>query len=287
MNEPLTTIEPPGVTPSLTDLRLKKGLSLEEVALRLRITTLQAAALEGLQFTQLPRPPYLQGFVRNYCRLLDTDPSPFIEMANASVNRSKPAVRDDPRELGRFDDTIGMTPLRTRRMWHGVVAIVGLTAVALLVIEHEAWLPGFNKAGQSPLHAANTVVGQMQPASLPPPTVSAIEPVAVLPEASVMATATPDVTAASLSTPGPQVLLSGKRMIRLVFRADSWAEVREANGRVLLSQLNKANSEQSFAATPPLKLTIGAAREVVLEVDGKPFDLGPYLKDDVARLSLP
>ncbi len=270
----------PSGPPKLAELRAKKGLSLDEMAQRLRITPVQAAALENLQFAQLPRPPYLQGFVRNYCRVLDTDPSPFIELANASVNRSKPAVRDDPRELGRFDDTMGLTPLHTRRMWRGALAVVLMTAVALAVIELDAWLPALTgRTAQTPTPAGAPPVAQ-GPAS---PTSGATDapaqdPVALAPS--------PALALAAVTTPGPQLAVDGKRSVRLVFRGDSWVEVREANGAALTSQLNKAGSEQSVAGTPPLKVTIGAARDVSLEVDGKPFELTPFVKDDVARLTL-
>jgi cytoskeleton protein RodZ len=270
--------------PQLAELRAKKGLSLDEMAQRLRITPVQAAALENLQFAQLPRPPYLQGFVRNYCRVLDTDPSPFIEMANASVNRAKPAVRDDPRELGRFDDTMGLTPLHTRRMWRGAVAVVLMTGIALAVIERDAWLPA--------------VTGRLAQVPTPPATQAGAPPIAQAPassssgasdapaQESVTLAPSPALASGAVSTPGPQISAEGKRLVRLVFRGDSWVEVREASGAALTSQLNKAGSEQSLAGTPPLKVTIGAARDVSLEVDGKPFELTPFVRDDVARLTL-
>jgi cytoskeleton protein RodZ len=270
----------PSGPPNLAELRAKKGLSLDEMAQRLRITPVQAAALENLQFAQLPRPPYLQGFVRNYCRVLDTDPSPFIEMANASVNRAKPAVRDDPRELGRFDDTMGLTPLHTRRMWRGAVAVVVVTGIALALIERDAWLPvvsGRLSPTQTPAAAPPVAQG---PASSAPAAsdAPAQDPVTLAPS--------PALASAAVSTPGPRLAVDGKRSVRLVFRGDSWVEVREANGAALTSQLNKAGSEQSVAGTPPLKVTIGAARDVSLEVDGKPFELTPFVRDDVARLTL-
>ena len=52
-------------TSQLLNRRREKGYSLEQIAKQLRISAFQAQALENLDFSQLPRPPYLQGFIRN------------------------------------------------------------------------------------------------------------------------------------------------------------------------------------------------------------------------------
>ena len=71
------------------------------------------------------------------------------------------------------------------------------------------------------------------------------------------------------------------------FERDCWVEVRDGAGRIVFSQLNRAGSQQEVAGRPPLTMTLGAARGVKLSYNGKPVDLSPYTKIDVARLTLP
>ena len=70
------------------------------------------------------------------------------------------------------------------------------------------------------------------------------------------------------------------------FQRDSWVEVTDAQGAVIMSQLNPAGSSKSIEASPPLSLTIGNAQGVKLSFNDAPVDLKPYVKVDVARLTL-
>src|SRR5437763_1523829 len=50
--------------------RIRRKLSLDEVAKDIRIKTVFLAALEKGEYTKLPSPAYAQGFVRNYASYL-------------------------------------------------------------------------------------------------------------------------------------------------------------------------------------------------------------------------
>ena len=70
------------------------------------------------------------------------------------------------------------------------------------------------------------------------------------------------------------------------FQRDSWVEITDSKGTVLMSQLNPAGSSKSIDASPPLFLTIGNAHGVKLMFNDAPVDLRPHVKVDVARLTL-
>jgi cytoskeleton protein RodZ len=76
---------------------------------------------------------------------------------------------------------------------------------------------------------------------------------------------------------------AGHKTVSLAFKTDSWVEVKDASGNLLVSQLNKAGAQQSFTGQPPLRFTVGAAKDVTLQVDGRDFDMSPHIKNDVAR----
>ena len=79
---------------------------------------------------------------------------------------------------------------------------------------------------------------------------------------------------------------SGTRQIMLRFDKDAWVEIRQRDGRTLLSQLNAGGTRQIVEGVPPFALIIGNAPNVKLTYNDQPVDLRPHFKVDVARLTL-
>jgi cytoskeleton protein RodZ len=80
--------------------------------------------------------------------------------------------------------------------------------------------------------------------------------------------------------------VSGLNRIALEFDELSWVEIKQANGKILLSQLNPAGTRQQIEGMPPFEVIIGNAAKVRLKYNDAPVDLRPYFKVDVARLKL-
>jgi cytoskeleton protein RodZ len=70
------------------------------------------------------------------------------------------------------------------------------------------------------------------------------------------------------------------------FNDDSWVEVRQADGKILMSQLNHAGAGKALDGAPPLELVIGNAPGVALLYRGSTVDLAPYTRDRVAHITL-
>ena len=66
----------------------------------------------------------------------------------------------------------------------------------------------------------------------------------------------------------------------------SWVEIKQSDGKVLLSQLNEPGSTRVIEGVPPFDVVIGNAAQVRLKYNDAPVDLRPYFKVDVARLKL-
>ena len=73
----------------------------------------------------------------------------------------------------------------------------------------------------------------------------------------------------------------------MTFERDCWVEVRDRNGKIVYSQLNRGGSEQQVFGAAPLTMTLGNARGVRVLYNDKAVDLEPHTKIDVARLTLP
>ena len=108
----------------------------------------------------------------------------------------------------------------------------------------------------------------------------AAQPAEVVAPAPVPSTATEAVKAP------PRQPSSSEGRIRLDFDSESWVEIREQDGRMLMSQLNSPGTRAVIVGRPPLSLVIGNAAAVRLTYNDKPVDLRPHIQIEVARLTL-
>lgn len=79
---------------------------------------------------------------------------------------------------------------------------------------------------------------------------------------------------------------SGGLPLVVEFRNNSWTEIRDGSGRVLLSGMNAGGTAQTLSGTPPIEIVIGNASHVSLRYKGQPVDLAPYMRQGVARFTL-
>jgi cytoskeleton protein RodZ len=76
------------------------------------------------------------------------------------------------------------------------------------------------------------------------------------------------------------------RTVVLRTRADSWIEVRDAAGAVLLSRMLPAGETVGLEGSLPIRLKIGNAEGTEVLFKGKPVDLAPLTRENVARVEL-
>jgi cytoskeleton protein RodZ len=62
--------------------------------------------------------------------------------------------------------------------------------------------------------------------------------------------------------------------------------VKDGAGRLLIASLSPAGSERVLRGQPPFEIVIGNASSVKLTYDGKPVDLRPHTRVEVARITL-
>ena len=68
--------------------------------------------------------------------------------------------------------------------------------------------------------------------------------------------------------------------------AESWVEVVDSRGQVLLSRTLRAGEEQSLTGLPPLKVKVGNVAGTELLLRGRKIDLAGQSQNNVARLEL-
>jgi cytoskeleton protein RodZ len=185
--------------------------------------------------------------------------------------------------------------------------VVGSVAIALLVIGVLWWKPWHQRGSArvaSPPAAANPGAASADgransagaaaatggtPATAPsvpapaststtassPPTAAPTPPDAAASASAVQAAVTADAN----STAG-----MGRARLRLSFSADSWVDVHDAAGRRAFAGNGRANSVRTIAGLAPMRVYLGFASGVQLEINNRAVAIGPqFVAGDVAR----
>ena len=258
----------------LAQLRAERKLSIADVAQRLKYGARQIEALEAEEFDKLPGATFVRGMVRGYAKLLDTDPQPML--AELEQRYVPGEIELDLRDKGIPFAQDGKRGTRAYLAFSVLVLIV----VAGVLYEWRAgafpWAR-FASNAPSPQEESKALAGA--PAAAPPAEIEvpAAPPVRVAETPAAQAPQPPGGRGSSGA---------GEGRIRLEFDSESWVEIRDRDGRTLMSQLNPAGSRRVVLGRPPLSLVIGNGAAVRVTYNDSPVDLKPYIQIEVARLTL-
>jgi hypothetical protein len=76
----------------------------------------------------------------------------------------------------------------------------------------------------------------------------------------------------------------GRARLRLSFSADSWVDVHDADGRRVFAGNGRANTVRTIAGPAPMRVYLGIASGVQLEINNRAIAIGPqFVFGDVAR----
>jgi cytoskeleton protein RodZ len=258
----------------LREAREAQGVTVEDVAVRLRLMHRQIEAMEADDFESLGQPVFARGFVRNYARMLGLAPEALLaRMEGAPEEQAVVSQADEP---------------LPRRAWLSspwlIVLLLGVLLLLAMPVALYLWLNSGTEDStgnpapvvQSP-HAPLAPAVPVMPATAPPASQAA--PGKPAPPKA----ATPSVQAAA---PVESKTAAGSSVLHLEFGAESWTEISEAGGRMLLRQLNPAGSSVDVRGQPPFDVVIGNAAQARMSYNGRPIDLNPFIDVTVARFTL-
>ncbi|OGU20863.1 MAG: hypothetical protein A2580_03950 [Hydrogenophilales bacterium RIFOXYD1_FULL_62_11] len=258
--------------------REAQGLTLENAAIRLRLMQRQVEAMETDDFAGLGQPVFARGFVRNYARLLGLVPEPLLARMEGAPAEPATVSPLPPPSSGSW-----LTSPWLLLLLIGVL-LAGAVPVALywwLNSEGEEVQPGRASTVQSPPVSAPEPIPA--PASVP---ASATRSPVVEAPVSPVDPATSEVAAVASAEADVPALMDVNGVLHLEFGADSWTEIKDASGKMLVRKLNVGGSSLDVRGTPPFSLLIGNAAQTTLTYNGRPIDLKPYVDVTVARFTL-
>lgn len=280
---------------ALQAVRRAKGLHIAALAAMLKVPQAKLEALEADRLGDLPDATFARALATAMCRALKADPAPVLALLpkgnEPGLDRVTRGLNQPFRDRAGRDDGLAADWLK-----RPVVLSAGglLLAAALVYSVPGAWLTALTERFEAAAPAAQTPAPESvepapelaaqtqtvakpaeQPASAPL-LVAAPAPMAT---ASTSPAAAPSATDASVLAPSLPPL-------RIRTSADSWVEVVDAKGQVLLSRVLRAGEQAELAGQVPLKLRIGNVSGTELNYKGAPVDLLAQARDNVARLEL-
>lgn len=292
-DEEVPQAEPASFGARLAAAREAAGISVGDMASRLRLHINQVRALESENLAQLPEAAYVRGFVRSYARALNLDPAPLIEDFN------RKAVPPADSVVEGMTRTRDYSPVRAAaREQASRWLVLGLAVAALIALGLIGWFATRQSAASSGAAAPAVAVAAptAPPAAMVLPvsgsagSAAAGDAAGAPPDAAAADDAAPDAAAdAAPMEPAPapsQPLDEAEPIVALTFSGPAWVEVTDAAGKVLVSQTARAGEVLRPVGSAPFAVVIGDASKVMVTVRGQPLDLQSATRANVARFSV-
>ena len=263
----------------LRQAREAAGLHIGALAVSLRVPVRKLEALEADHFDQLPDMVFVRALAASVCRALNIDSTAVLAQLPQT---SAPHLRNDEAGInvpfrGGASATGSILGDSFSRPYVllGLVLLVGVVVLGVLTFfDH---VPSLVTSRDEAIAPAPTVVASVLEA----------RPASAALAASSVAAATSAASGVA-SAPGAIVEGSGLSTGTLVLRVrgPSWVEVVDATGVVQLRRVLQPGETVGVSGVAPLSVVVGRADLTEVQVYGKPFDLNPIARDNVARFEV-
>lgn len=277
---------------ALATARRRQNLSLMDAAQHLKLGVKQLEALEADDYAKLPGRTFVRGFIRNYAKLLQIDPEPLLDTCPI----------EPPQQLRTVETSIGEIPSPhiNNKIWikYSIVTLVILTlviGVGIFLMRHEYKPSKKPVAISSPRTPATShvpiVIDKPQlsvtaPESIKAPLANEIPNSTKQQPISIEPIFLPSSIPAADNDQDESAATDNRGTLQFFFNEEAWVEITDASNKVIFYQLNPAGAKRIIKGQPPLQVVVGNAAHVTMTYNNKPINLTPYIKVEVARLTL-
>ena len=154
VDEPLELESPATVKrPSelLVEARQRLGLSQKEVADKLYLTTSFIQYIDAGEFSNLPKPAFIKGYLRSYARVVDLSGDEIVALYDAELQITEPT----PVIRGVTEEEVGTASITGPVLQIGLIGLGGLALVVAVI-----WWIVFDPEEETPLSVAQPGVSQ-------------------------------------------------------------------------------------------------------------------------------
>ena len=296
----------------LRDAREAAGLHIAALAVALKVPVAKLEALEADNFSALPDMVFVRALASSVCRTLKIDPQAVLallpqgegpRLSAGDVGLNAPVKGFAGRSSAAPFKGAGSRSF----VWAVGLLLIGAALMMFLPRGLDADLSALLKQPETttkiPMPTGNVAqeisvaVGAEQrvPSAAPAPAPAAAAAVGVgveLPAGESIKPAgiashpivLPSVEASAPSSAPAADAPSG--VLAFKARSESWIQVRDSAGALVLQRNLAPNELVSVSGVLPLAVVIGRADATEVFVRGKPYDIGPVSRENVARFEV-
>lgn len=304
LSEAPEAVSPAGARQSagawLRAARQAQGLHIAVLAAQLKVPQAKLEALEADRHEELPDATFARALAKAMCRVLKIDAAPVLELlprgADPALERVSRGLNQPFRERALREEPVSLEWLKRPMVWAPLLLLLAALAVYLLPGDWLTPLSGPEAVKSSQVETQSAPAPQLDAAASAPAVAEQPAAASVPAFAAPTMPAAPATVAASVAAIGvpaavvaptsPAPLQAGQVPMRVKAVQESWVEVTDAQGQVMLSRLMRPGDVAEMAVLPPLRLRIGNVAGTEITLRGAAVDLASQSRDNVARLEL-
>ena len=298
----------------LRDAREAAGLHIAALAVALKVPVAKLEALEADNYSALPDMVFVRALASSVCRTLKIDPQAVLallpqgegpRLSAGDVGLNAPVKGFAGRSSAAPFKGAGSRSF----VWAVGLLLIGAALMMFLPRGLDADLSALLKQPETttkiPMPTGNVAqeisvaVGAEQrvPSAAPAPAPAAaaaaaagvgvelpagesIKPAGIASHPIVLPSVEASAPSSAPATDAPSGVLAFKA------RSESWIQVRDAAGALVLQRNLAPNELVSVSGVLPLAVVIGRADATEVFVRGKPYDIGPVSRENVARFEV-
>ena len=281
----------------IEEARKACGMHIAALAVALKVPVKKLEALEADDYATLPDIVFVRALASSVCRIIEIDPIPVLSLLPKSPSPRLSGSSDglNAPVKARFGKSVGLSassfsdPKATSFTFFFFVLILLVGALALY------YYPQHKEQQSSTLAApvenvsrelAAAVNPKVPVESQPSPvaaSMSSVQPVTDAPVLPVSSAQVPVIQTPASASSTPE---KSSGMLVLRARSESWVQVRDSAGAIALQKNIAAGESVTVGAPTPMTVVIGRADVTEVTIRGKPFDLVPVTRENVARFEV-
>ncbi|MEE3880381.1 cytoskeleton protein RodZ [Vibrio sp. YYF0003] len=296
----------------LKNKRESLGMTQKQVADRLRLRVSVIEDIENNRFESQQVATFTRGYLRSYAKVVGLDEKVVLTALEQTADIQP---KDQEIEMQSFSRKTKHEKHNSRIMfltWVIAIVITGISAAwwwqnqqdnSLTQVVTDSSVEGPEPSAQELADIDQMSADELIASAPADITVSAEQPVAA-DEALSSAEATevlPSDQLASTDIEEPVAVIEeaevveepaiivpeGMSLLTMTFKADCWIQVKDTNGKTLVSGTHKPGQDVELTGKAPFKVILGAPEGVTMTFASEPVDLSGYTSGKVARFTLP
>lgn len=292
----------------LRDAREAAGLHIAALAVALKVPVAKLEALEADNFSALPDMVFVRALASSVCRTLKIDPQAVLALLpqgeGPRLSAGDVGLNAPVKGFAGRSSAAPFKGAGTRSfVWAVGLLLIGAALMMFLPRGLDADLSALLKQPETttkiPMPTGDVAqeisaaVGAEErvPSAAPAPAAAAgvgvelpagesIKPAGIASHPIVLPSVEASAPSSAPAADAPSGVLAFKA------RSESWIQVRDAAGALVLQRNLAPNELVSVSGVLPLAVVIGRADATEVFVRGKPYDIGPVSRENVARFEV-